>query len=295
MSAKRVVLHSFHSQAADTIASDESSFDLVLCVDGHLDYFMSSAEQSQNFPDKIVRLAADRASAHSFIRRATGDFPPLLSKEDRMFLAPMYVVVPLQSAMASAEVLVRRMKAARKAAAWEAKETPLNLIQGLLKDTLGIGLYLSRPRQLKKFLTLLRDADEPLMDIDIDYFHEFQSECYSPLVNAASSDLGSVESVLRLIRKTRPRLITVSEAKLSALRNPQSNVSALLNIVKRMGYVIEERLLESDKQAEDAIATYAEYYKTVVETTSISLDNLMERAKILGEATKIFFDTQKRR
>lgn len=257
------------------------------------DDFIGSAEQSKNIPDDTIRLAADRASAHAFIRRATGDFPALLSQQDKPFLAPMYVVLPIGSAMASAEDLAQKMRKARTAVESEPKEAPLVVLQGFLKSILGIELYLSPPYNLKKLLSMLKDADEPLIDIDVDYFHEFQNECYSPLANAELSDLGATEPVLRLIRKSRPRLITISEAKLSAINNTRSNVSVFLETLKRMGYAIEERLLQSDEQAEKAMATYAEYYSRVVQTIPISLDNPMQRAQALGDATKDFFDRRK--
>jgi hypothetical protein len=292
MSGKRIVLHSFHSQVPDTIANCDLLFDLVICVDGHLDDFMGSAGQSQSIPDETVRLAAHRASAHAFIRRATGDFPPLLSKEDKPFLAPMYVALPIRSAMASAEELARKLRAAGTDALSEPTETPISSLAGFLKNTLGIELYLSPPHSLKKLLALLRDAEEPLIDIDVDYFHEFQGECYSPLAKAESGDLGFTTPVLRLIRKTQPKLITISEAKISAIRNAQSNVSIFLEALKRMGYSYEERLLQSDEQAEKAMATYAEYYRTVVVPTPISLEDPMERAHAIEEATKDYFSTR---
>jgi hypothetical protein len=224
LSVKRIVLHNFHSQVPDTIASDELSFDLVICVDGHLDDFMGSAEQSQSFPDETFRLAAHRASAHSFIRRATGDFPPLLVEEDKPFLAPMYVALPIRSAMASAEELARKMRETKTDAISD-PETPISVLTGFLKNMLGIELCLSPPHNLKKLLTLLRDADEPLIDIDVDYFHEFQGECYSPLEKVEPGELGFTAPMLRLIRKAQPKLVTISEAKLSAIHSTQSNVN----------------------------------------------------------------------
>lgn len=59
-----------------------------------------------------------------------------------------------------------------------------------------------------------------------------------------------------------------------------------------MDYSVEERLLQSDEQAEKAMATYAEYYRTVVEPAPISIGDPMQRAHAIEEATKTYFSTR---
>jgi hypothetical protein len=56
-----------------------------------------------------------------------------------------------------------------------------------------------------------------------------------------------------------------------------------------MGYLIEERVSQSDEQSDKVVLTYAEYHKAVVESTPINLENPTQRSQALGEATKNFF------
>ena len=55
--------------------------------------------------------------------------------------------------------------------------------------------------------------------------------------------------MVRFIEKTSPPVITLSEAKLAAIRDAHSRFSSLVDELKRLGYEVEEAgLVESDEE-----------------------------------------------
>jgi len=124
------------------------------------------------------------------------------------------------------------------------------------------------------------------------YFHEFRAECYSPFRKAETGDLGSVEDVLRLIKKVRPSVITVSEARQAALRNEPSRVARFLRTLRSMGYDIKHRLLfRNDEQAEKVLAIYKEYHNKIVYPTRIDLQDPERYIRTIGEETRRYFSS----
>jgi hypothetical protein len=85
---------------------------------------------------------------------------------------------------------------------------------------------------------------------DVDYFGDLQNECYIPRIGPQAKlyDFGNLERTSRLIRGSKPNIITFSEPKVSSLNDPNSKTNYLLNRLKSMGYMIETFFLyESDE------------------------------------------------
>ena len=105
-----------------------------------------------------------------------------------------------------------------------------------------------------KLVKMSREAKRTLLDLDVDYLYELQAECYTPLKNAQPSELGQMKRVHRLIRKAKPSLITISEAKVAAIRDPESNFSKFVNKLRAMGYEVEYTgIFTSDEEAEESL------------------------------------------
>lgn len=69
---------------------------------------------------------------------------------------------------------------------------------------------------------------------------------------------------MRLVRKCKPDTITISEAKVSAIRNPNSAFSRFASRLAALGYEIEEiEVFENDQAAQQLIDLYQEYYEQI--------------------------------
>jgi hypothetical protein len=131
--------------------------------------------------------------------------------------------------------------------------------------TFGIHVHPSPPRRLGELLPRIK-RDDVVFDIDVDYFHEMQTECYSPLVNVEPGDLGHLVQVLDLIKKVKAPLITISEAKAAARKNNASTFNQLIEWLRKRRYAIESsELFEDDAEPERALQVFKEYWRTVRE------------------------------
>ena len=132
--------------------------------------------------------------------------------------------------------------------------------------------------------------------------YELQTECYTPLKNAQPSQLGWMERVLRLIRKAKPSLVTVSEAKVAAIRDPTSNFSKLVSRLKAMGYKVEyAHIFANDKEAEQLLRIYKDFderiqkpltKKEFADRDFLSSGGFERHISELIEATKRYFKSQ---
>lgn len=257
---KEAIVHSFHSQVPDTVADLEDWLDLVICLDAHLDLSFGVRESQEGMPEKI-KLAALRASAHSQLRRCTGNMPAL--REPDEFVAEMLLVVPRSCLITYVAGLEKDLDEVGAAGDLRS-ENPVASYVELLKDHYGIELYLSPPQDLMKLAERTRNADHWLLDIDVDYMYDMQKECYTPMKKAGPGDLRWSERVLRFVRKCKPDLITISEAKVQAMRDPNSVFSGFATRLKSVGYELHERVVfRSDKEAQELLDLYQEYYEKV--------------------------------
>ena len=175
---------------------------------------------------------------------------------------------------------------------------PLESFLKYLSEFLGIKVFTSPPKNLMKLVDVLRKAHHALLDLDVDYLQELQTECYTPIEHQPGQ-LGWTAQTLKLIRKTKPPVITISEVKVAATQEPKSNFSELISRVKNWGYKIEYKLIfDNDGEAERIIKIYQEFYEGVqkplerkqrMEPDYLSKEAFERHLKELKEATKRYF------
>jgi len=262
----RAIIHSFHSHVYDTLAELDEYSSLILSLDSHVDSQMFG--QVDLMPEEI-RIAALRASALILNLRAFGELPLFINKEDEYsFPTPeMYLAVPGRSW--ETEVITKFLKVN---AVLEDKDKYRDIRKfakehlNTLKKLFGIKIYESPPNNLLKLVKKLNKADYPILDIDVDYIGSMQSECYTPLKNIKIKDLGNVDKVISLIRKSKPPIITISEAKLSAINDADSNFSKMIDRISNLGYEIElSTMLDSDEEAMRLLSMHENYIKEIQE------------------------------
>ena len=73
-----------------------------------------------------------------------------------------------------------------------------------------------------------------------------------------------MSNVVKFIDATRPETITVSEARVSAMRSKASNFSRFMAALRKMGYTVEERgVYDSDLEVIRGISVCKEFYRRV--------------------------------
>ena len=254
-----------------------------MALDSHLDVFWGAKDIVESMPRRI-RLAAGRASAHTLIRRALGDLPISLRMEGLSadFLPEMILVVP-------------RIALNRHVLEYLAPSHAHNPLEGFLSyltKVLGIKVFTSPPKNLLKLVNLLREAKYTILDLDVDYLQELQTECYTPIEYAQPGQLGWTGRVLKLIRKTKPSIITISEAKITAIQKPGSNFSKLTSRLKSLGYSIEYNTkFDNDEEAERLIKIFQEFNEEVQKP--LGRKHVMERGSLSSEATTKYLEELK--
>lgn len=262
----RAIIHSFHSDVFYTLAKFDEHPDLILSLDSHVDAQLFG--QVESMPKEIWPVAL-RASSHTLILRTFGELPLLIEEKDEYsILSPkMYLAIP--SKCWETEYLTMGLKIDhiledkdKFRNVRDIKTTHLNH----LKKHYGIKIYESPPNNLLYLVKKLNKSDYPMLDIDIDYIGNMQSECYTPMKNAKIKDLGNVNKVISLIRKSKPPVITISEAKLSAINDVNSNFSKMIDKISNLGYEIEHsQVLDNDEEAIRLIRIHENYFKEVQE------------------------------
>jgi hypothetical protein len=103
------------------------------------------------------------------------------------------------------------------------------------------------------------------LDVDVDYFQEMQTECYTPMRNAQPGQLGWAAQAIRLIHKIKPQVITISEARIAAIKDPDSNFSKVIDQLKKMGYKVTYKMrFKNDKEAQQLMEIYREFHENVL-------------------------------
>ena len=133
-----------------------------------------------------------------------------------------------------------------------------------LAGTMGIEIHESPPKPLSNLARLARGNRSWILDVDVDYMYEMQKECYTQIGGTEPGVLQSMSKVVRFIQESRPGTITLSEARVSAIRDRESNFSKLIAKLSAMGYEIEENgVFESDAEVLRGIAVCREFYRTI--------------------------------
>jgi len=164
-----------------------------------------------------------------------------------------------------------------------------------LRTERDIEIFQSPPLDLRE---LTRDVmtGSWLLDIDVDYIQEMQGECYTRIIGPQPGVLQSMARVVDLVRRSRPKIITLSEAKLSAIRSGDSCFSELVEELKAIGYEVEEGFLAaSDAEVMKGISVCNEFYRAVSKPLMLEHEGEMMKGDYEGfrfeerAAAKAFF------
>jgi hypothetical protein len=243
LTKKTVLLSSFHSSSPYALEKHELEPDLIISFDSHIDTSLLGYRKEVVEiigDDREQFYAAARAATHAIFARKFGESG-----------AKVIIVtskLAFESDVAFLEQKVRNLKPELEELGFA--ELVANRLEGL-RSFFGLELLTCPPKDpVASLAPLINNAESPVIDIDVDYFADFQTECYTPLKNANLSELGNLERVLRLIRSTQPAIITLSESKVDALNTPSSKTNHLLTKLRNMGYAHERfHVYENDDEA----------------------------------------------
>jgi hypothetical protein len=273
----RAIIHSIHSQVPETVSGLGQRFDAIVSMDSHLD--VSLGGDDSIYP-RDLRIIAGRTGAHSALRHITGGLPALRGPQPKGDAPELIVVIP--EAMLERHAMDVESKLPRSLRVSDQDESISSAV-GFLAETLGIEVYSSPPRALQGLVRRMGRTGSWLLDIDVDYMHEMQKECYTRIINPAPGVLQSMSRVVEFIRKSRPETITISEAKVGAIRDAKSTFSAFIEELRAAGYQIEERgIFASDAEVVRAISVCKEFYRTVSRTLMLDHMDAMIRGDMEG-------------
>ncbi len=285
----RAIIHSIHSQVPGTVASLGRRFDTIVSMDSHLD--VSLGGDDSIYP-RDLRIIVGRTGAHSALRHISGGLSAL---KDRKLKDGPELIIAVPEAMLARHVMDVESKLPRALRVSDQEESISSSVR-FLAETMGIEVYPSPPRSLQGLVRRMEKAGSWLLDVDVDYMHEMQKECYTRIINPAPGVLQSMSRVVGFIGKSRPETITISEAKVSAIRDPKSNFSTFIGELKALGYEIEERgIFASDAEVVRAISVCKEFYRTVSRRLMLDhMDSMMrgdmeDFHKAEASAAKEFF------
>jgi len=264
----RAIIHSIHSQVPETVAQLGRRFDTIVSMDSHLD--VSLGGDGSIYP-KALRIIVGRTGAHSALSHATGGVSALEMGQPKADAPEVVVVIP--EAMLARHASDVESKLPRSLRISDPGESISSSID-FLAETMGIEVYASPPRALQDLVRRVENT-EWLLDVDVDYMQEMQKECYTRIIDPGPGVLQSMSRVVEFIRRSMPETITVSEAKVAAIRDPKSSFSNFIERLKAVGYKIEERdIFASDAEVVRAISVCKEFYRTV--SRRLMLDHMDE-------------------
>ncbi len=254
----RAIIHSIHSQVPETVAELGERFDAIVSMDSHLD--VSLGGDDSIYP-KELRVIVGRTGAHSALRNLTGGLSALNGSKRKAGAPELVVVIPEAMLVRHVQDIESRLPRSLRISD---QEQSISSAVGFLSETMGIEVYRSPPRALQSLVGRMAKTESWLLDVDVDYMQEMQKEVYTRIINPAPGVLQSMSRMVEFIRKSRPEVITISEAKVKAIRDPDSNFSGFIDELRKTGYQIEERgVYADDEQVVKAIAVCREFYRTV--------------------------------
>jgi hypothetical protein len=254
----RAIIHSIHSQVPETVSGLGRRFDAIVSMDSHLD--VSLGGDDSIYP-KELRVIAARTGAHSALRNITGGLSALRGSEPEGDAPELIVVVP--QAMLARHAMDIEAKLPRSLRLSDPEESVASAVD-FLAETMGIEVYPSPPRALRGLVRRMGKTGSWLLDVDVDYMQEMQKECYTRIINPGPGVLQSMSRVIEFIRDSKPETITISEAKVAAIRDEKSAFSAFIEELRAEGYEIEERGVYADEaEVVRAISVCKEFYRTV--------------------------------
>ena len=273
----RAIIHSIHSQVPETVSGLGWRFDSIVSMDSHLD--VSLGGDDGIYP-KELRLIAARTGAHSALRNITGGVSALKGGPPAGNAPEVIAVVP--RAMLARHAMDVESKLPRSLRLSDQEESIASAVD-FLAETMGIEVYPSPPKSMQALVRRMGRAGSWLLDLDVDYMQEMQRECYTRIINPAAGVLQSVSHVLEFIKKSRPETMTISEAKVAAIRDPRSAFSAFVGELRAAGYEVEERgVYASDAKVIRGISVCKEFYRTVSRRLMMEHMDAMMRGEMEG-------------
>lgn len=273
----RAIIHSIHSQVPETVFELGRRFDSIVSMDSHLD--VSLGGDDSIYPEEL-RIVAARTGAHSALRNITGGLSALKGGRPGRESPEVIVVVP--EAMLARHAMDVESKLPRSLRVSDQEESIASAVD-FLAENMGIEVYQSPPKSLQGLVRRVERAGSWLLDVDVDYMQEMQSECYTRIINPGPGVLQSKSRVVEFIRKSRPEIITISEAKVNAIRDPKSAFSAFVKELRAAGYQVEERgVYASDAEVVKAISVCKEFYRTVSRRLMLEHMDSMIRGEMEG-------------
>jgi hypothetical protein len=254
----RAIIHSIHSQVPATVSELGARLDAIVSMDSHLD--VSLGGDDSVYPEELRAIAA-RTGAHAALRNITGGLSLLPGRGSGTGAPPLTIVVP--EAMLARHALDVESRLPGPLRVSDPGESVASSV-GFLADTLGVAVYPSPPKPLQGLALRLRRGGSWLLDVDVDYMPEMQKEVYTRIFNPAPGVLQSASAVLEFIKASGPETITISEAKVAAIRDPGSAFSSFIRGLRAAGYTIEERgIYATDAEVVRGISVCKEFYRTV--------------------------------
>jgi hypothetical protein len=266
---KTAIIHSLHSQVADTVWNLERPFDLIISMDSHLD--ISLGGDADCYPKELEPYMR-RTGIHMAFRYMFGGLP-LTQKEGSESESAELIISISEGTFTKHAVDMIAMLDVTPEAKMRPDEDPLEYYANFLFKYFGIEVYLSPPNNLISLVPRARSSDRWLLDIDVDFMQDMQDECYTKIRNAQPGVLQYMTHVLNFIQKSNPEVITVSEAKATAMRNPKSHFSTFVSKLKSYGYRIEKGgTFDDDDDVLRRIKDCEDFYMTT--SKGLLMDNM---------------------
>lgn len=224
------------------MAKAHRAFDRVISLDSHLDVSMGGDDFL--YPEEL-RLIAARTGAHTKIQE--------------IVRGGLIIAIPRMMLLAHTTDIESKLPPGLRIK--DQGESVASVVEFLHRKR-RIEVFQSPPRSLREFIPKMKDKSW-LLDIDVDYMEEMQNECYTRIVDPQPGVLQRAKHVIEFVDRTKPELVTISEAKVSALRRDDSSVSRLLKRFREMGYQIEEGSLLDDDSVERGISVCNDFYGLV--------------------------------
>jgi len=259
----RAIIDSIHSQVPNSIANLHRRFDAVVSLDSHLD--VSLGGDDHIYP-KELQMIARRTGAHTAIRQLFGPRPPSKTR--------VIVAIPEMMLVRHAEDTESNLPPNLRV---RDRDASVASVVKFLSRQRGIEIFQSPPESLSDLSPMLVAPGAWLLDIDVDYMQEMQRECYTRIINPKPGVLQSMSQVLEFVRRSKPQIITISEAKVSAIRDEKSAFSGFVTELKSIGYSFEEgEIATTDAEVIRGISVCKEFYRTVSKTLMLRhMDEMM--------------------
>jgi hypothetical protein len=263
--SKTAIVTSFHSYSTKLVEWNPQA---VITFDSHIDsHFLFEGEASKlidslPFEDRSAFIRTCVLSLYSF------SIPN----------ASLFLVIPKESFIAGAESDERLLLKKGEDINYEHFVEGL---KGFLKTALHTNIFESPPNDIGHLLKKLPKRTT-ILDIDVDYFEEFQGHCYSRAARLKSNEgslskLGCLNDFYRTIERLSPQRIVISELMLEQINPPKEPFASVAKFLRNHNYSITyDGLAESDEIALKAISKHEEYVRREQNNLEVNIDTIKD-------------------